>query len=336
MNLEQLRKLCFNTERFPKKVLDWIGEENLWNLWVPKRYGGLGAGLTEGLDRLYRLARIDGSLGWTVTLCAGANFFIGNLRPEIARELFGNPKNPVCFGGSGGVFGTAVKEGDDYLISGRWRYATGAPYLTHFTLNAKIMKNGKELKNADGSPLVRSFLLPKSEVGIIADWNAMGLKATATHSFEVISARVHEKYSFGYQEVYLPDPLFKVPFPIFADLTLWVNYIGMTEHFLEGAAAILPEDGVAGLLSIIERAQRDLMGLAKEMENKAAAPLVIANTEIYRIHLAAVTSVRLLTKGIMEYYPLLGIQACSEDHGLNQVFRDYFTATQHHIFTKTI
>ena len=73
---------------FRKEVLQWIEEENLWNIWVPKAFGGLECSLSDGLKTLQALARLDGSLGWTVTLCSGANFFIGNLRPEVAREVF--------------------------------------------------------------------------------------------------------------------------------------------------------------------------------------------------------------------------------------------------------
>ena len=52
------------------------------------------------------------------------------------------------------------------------------------------------------------------------------------------------------------------------------------------------------------------------------------------IHESAAGSVRSLTAAIMTVYPFLGVKASKEEHALNQVFRDYFTATQHHIFTR--
>ena len=198
---------------------------------MPKKYGGLEFTLTEGLLKLQELARIDGSLGWTVTLCSGANYFIGNLEPETAAQIFKTSK-PTILGGSGGVFGTAEKIGDDYKISGTWRYATGANYLTHFTLNAEIYENGKALLNEDGSPKIRSFILPKNDVKIVEDWNTMGLKASVTHSFEVKNVFVSKRFSFIYNEFNQPQDIFKIPFSVFADLTLWVNYVGMVQHFL--------------------------------------------------------------------------------------------------------
>src|SRR5690606_17956853 len=109
------------------------------------------------------------------------------------NAIFLNPKQPVCFGGSGGLFGVAEKKGNSYNLKGTWRYGTGAPYLTHFTLNAKITENGKELLNIDGTPKFRSFVVPAEKVRIIDDWHTMGLKATATCSFEVDNVTVPEE-----------------------------------------------------------------------------------------------------------------------------------------------
>ena len=51
------------------------------------------------------------------------------------------------------------------------------------------------------------------------------------------------------------------------------------------------------------------------------------------IHQEASESVRLLSGAMIGAYPLLGIRASSMQNPLNQIFRDYFTATQHHIFS---
>ncbi|GGW24835.1 acyl-CoA dehydrogenase [Arenibacter certesii] len=333
-NITRLRELCLNKDSFPKAVLDWIEKENFWNIWVPQKHGGLQMSLVEGLGQLKSLAKIDGSLGWTVTLCSGANFFIGNLQPAVVQEIFGVNASQICFGGSGGVFGTAEKQGDSYIISGRWHYATGADYLSHFTLNAKIMKNGTALINEDGSPMIRSFVLPKNKVQIIENWNTMGLKATVTHSFDVKEVMVNEKFSFLYNQVLLDYPIFKIPFSVFADLTLWVNYIGMAQHFLEEATAILPNEQLNKLEDTIEQADTYISGFAREIEATIANQLVCVEDSVVKIHSRAADSVQAITKSIIEVYPLLGVGASRENNQINQIFRDYFTATQHHIFTR--
>lgn len=334
-DLHRLKNLCLGNAVFPEEVLNWIAEENLWNLWVPKEYGGLELSLTKGLNILQELAKIDGSLGWTVTLCSGANYFIGNLPSDAARELFIKPHEHICLGGSGAVSGKAEKEGDYYRIFGEWRYATGSSYLSHFTLNAQIYENGKVVLDEHEKPEVRSFILPKKEVEIIKDWNTMGLKASVTNSFLVKNARLHKKFSFIYNKFYQPQDIFKIPFAIFADLTLWVNYIGMAGHFLEASKLKLKGAKVcSNFLETITESQQNLMNYCNEIEASIADNLEISEATRNIIHESAANSVRNMSKHIIEVYPLLGIRASREDHELNQLFRDYFTATQHHIFTR--
>ena len=331
--MHEIGEVCFGKEVLPKEVLQWIAKENLWNLWVPESHGGLEMSLTDGLELLRSLAQMDGSLGWTVTLCSGANFFVGNLEKTVADELFNGNNRPV-FGGSGGVFGTADKVGDGYVINGTWKYATGAPYLTHFTLNAKIRENGADVLMDDGTSMVRSFLLKKEQVEIIHDWNTMGLRATATDSFKVNSQWVDGKYSFVYNQFYLPQPIFKIPFSVFADLTLWVNYIGMAERFLKEAQLIVADKGILkDLQNILLDGIKECMGDGERIQFMVMEAQNTPEYHVEKIHQNASRSVRSLTYEIIWVFPTLGIRAGTMDHPLNQVFRDYFTATQHHIFS---
>lgn len=334
MKQQELRKQDFGKSVFPERVLNWIAQENLWNLWVPKKYGGLEKSLPEGLSKLQELARIDGSLGWTVTLCSGANYFIGNMNPQAAKQIFIDAKNPVCLGGSGGVFGTAEKNGDYYEISGKWRYATGAPYLSHFTLNAEIFENGEKIQNDDGTPKVLSFVLPKENVSIIDDWDTMGLKATTTCSFEVEKVNVHKNFSFIYNEFFQPQDIFKIPFSVFADLTLWVNYIGMAEHFLAEASYLQATGVLKDLENNISRSNQKVAQFSEEIEGKIAEGIEIDPEYMQEIHRVASDSVRGFSKNSIEIFPHLGIKAVRKNEPLQQIFSDYFTATQHHIFTK--
>ncbi|MGY5847405.1 acyl-CoA dehydrogenase family protein [Salegentibacter sp. HM20] len=333
LNLQELKQYDFRNPEFSKKLLDQISRLNLWNLWVPKSYGGLEFSFSEGLQVLQKLARIDGSLGWTITLCSGANYFIGNLKPEAAKEIFVHPSSTIL-GGSGGVFGTAEKQGGNYKISGTWKYATGAPYLSHFTLNAKITENGEVLRDENGDPKIRSFVIPSEKVEIIDDWTAMGLKASATQSFRLKDIIVPENQSFIYNEFYLPQPIFKIPFAVFADLTLWVNYIGMATHFLSEAEKLKEAQHFKKLKTLLVTANKKIAHFASAIEQTISTNESPKQGFREEIHLDAATSVKQISAAIIEIYPKLGIAACSEDHSINQIFRDYFTATQHHIFTK--
>lgn len=232
------------------KQLETIYEERWLHLFVPKEYGGLELGLIEALQIEESLAWIDGSLGWTVTLCAGANWFIGFLSPGMARQVFSDRK--VCFAGSGRPSGIAKVMESGYEVTGFWKYATGAPHATVFTANCFIEENGRLLKDQNGEPIVRSFWFKKEEVIIHKDWNTIGMMATASHSFEVKALVVQKDRTFIIDSSYrsLHHPVYQFPFLQFAETTLAVNNSGMAVCFLDQCKKIIDEKTSEGSKNI--------------------------------------------------------------------------------------
>ena len=331
MTLKQLQHKLKNSAVFSTEILTWINQQNYWNLWVPKSYGGLEKSFSEGLKTLQSLARIDGSLGWTITLCSGANFFIGNMNPQLAKELFTDKKTTVL-GGSGGVFGTAEKQGENYLLNGTWRYATGAPYLTHFTLNAKITANGFPIKDENGKEKILSFVLPKNRVEVIEDWNTMGLKATATCSFKVENVLISQKNTFIYNKFHLSQAIFKVDFSAFADLTLMINYIGMIEHYLIESKKVSSNSYLKELENLLKKSNEEVYFFAEEIEKTIQKNQKIKQDFLEKLHKTCADYILEFSVKLIKIHPLLGMKAARNNHILNQIFRDYFTATQHHNF----
>ena len=159
--------------------------------------------------------------------------FAGYIDPVFAKEVFNNKK--VCLGGSGAATGTAEVLDSGYFINGLWKYATGTPHLTHFTANCKLQKDGAPLLNDNSEPVVRSFIFKREEVFLHHDWNTMGLKATASHSFEVKDLTVGKERMFiiDAEHCTVQQPLFQYPFLQLAETTIAVNSLGMAEHFLD-------------------------------------------------------------------------------------------------------
>lgn len=333
LNINSIRQQLLNVDSFNQSILDLIHNEKWLNIWVPKQYNGLGLPFSDGLQLLQSIAKIDGSLGWFVTLCSGANYFSRNLKPETAFKLFSSQK--TCFGGSGMLGGTAEKDGDNYIINGLWHYATGAPYLTHFTLNAKIIENGKEILDENNQPLFLSFILDKSQVQLISTWKSMGMVATSSHSFEVKNQIVHQDYSFIYNHFYSDDLVEKVPFRIFADLTLLANYLGMAEHFLEKSLEISTELQ-SSFETFLKKSTLEYIDYAKKVEVLLKENSTISEVLETEIHSFGTETVSVITKHIIDIYPHIGIKASKINEEINQIFRDYFTATQHRNFRQTI
>ncbi|MFN8114810.1 MAG: hypothetical protein U0W65_01770 [Bacteroidia bacterium] len=308
------KALLLNVEEFPKEIMQLVHRKKWLLIWVSKEFNGLDASFSKGLKLLYHLAKTDGSLGWFVTLCSGANYFSKNLKPNIAKEIFSTKH--VCLGGSGMVTGTAKAiDKNNFILNGTWKYATGAPHLTHFTLNA----------NVDNE--IVSFVVPKDKVTIIPDWQSMGMRATNTFSFQLKDVVVSKKYSFRYNKFYIQDNSSGIPFTVFADLTLLVNYIGMAHHFAECVSDKQMQEFCESIL-------KQTMTIAKEIENTITNKKALSTERMLQIHSFGEDAVTDLCNYFIGAYTKAGVEASKTSSPINQIFRDFFTATQHANFRK--
>lgn len=317
-----------------------------FKIWVPKVCGGLQLSLPEGLRLLEELAYLDGSLSWTVTLCSGANMFAGFIDLDFSQEVF--KQREVCLGGSGRVAGRAVWDGVSYTISGQWPYATGAPHLSHFTLNAYIYHGDEQQFDADGNPMFRSFFVPKEDVLIHDDWDTFGLESTASHSFSLMNYRVDAKYSFQLETSLreVDEPLFRIPFRPFADVTLLVNYLGMYRRFVDLAHKYFFEKSKNPIwettysksrFALLDECQNQLIldqnkvnTLVDAIWSRALVDVVDENDPlVVELYSTARSIVKAMRKAVIDVFPLLGIRAAQREEELNIVFRNIFTATQH-------
>ena len=328
--------------------LDLVYTYNWFNIWVAKEYNGLNLSLMDGFKLIKNLAYYDGGFAWTVTLCSGANMFAGFINPSLAKEVFANPK--VCFGGSGRASGKAIFDGDKYHLTGVWQYATGAPHLTHFTLNAFIYDGEIQRVNIQGEPVIYSFFVPKEDVLVHYDWDTFGLECTASHSFSLDNVAVDKAYAFeltpSNREV--DSTLYKIPFMTFAELTLLPNYLGMYKRFLDLVEKYFFDKSKnpdwADKYSKNRFRQLDrYQQLAEKNEQKAETLVqqlweqVSVDTENISTELLAEIAsesrrmVREIREAVTLLFPLVGISGAQKDNELNIVFRNIFTATQHNL-----
>src|SRR5471032_1115064 len=176
---------------------------------APQASGGAELPLPEVVRLEEAVAAIDGSVGWVLTLCAGAGWFAGFLTPDLAREIIGTRR--VCLG------------------------ASGAPMATHFTLNAVLRVDGQPLLDEHGAPRIRAFLVPAAQVQLIPSWNSIGMRASASHSYRVDEAWVSKEHGFTISaaSAYADGPLYRYPFYSLAYVTLAANVAGMASHFMQ-------------------------------------------------------------------------------------------------------
>jgi indole-3-acetate monooxygenase len=325
---EQLQQL------HPQQVA-LIYQQQWLNLYVPTQYGGQALTLQQGLNVEEAIAWADGSVGWTVTLCSGANWFVGFLAPELAQDIFRDEK--VCLAGSGRSTGIATDFGDYYTITGYWNYATGAFMATAFTANCVIEKDGIQVKNEDGSALIKSFVFLKDEVMLHQTWKTIGMIATGSNSFEVYKLIVPKNRAFtiDVHAAVIDAPIYHYPFQQFAEATLAVNSSGMAMRFLD---LCKPADINPGILSL-EKWTGAVSQLQTARNNFYEAihrswQCHLKSTSISIDLLGAVTSTSRALAAISldvtdKLYPLCGMAAANPATEINRLWRNLHTASQH-------
>ena len=332
------------------ELLELVYEERWFLLFVPETNGGTGLSLPQAVRLEEALSWADGSLGWVITLCAGAGWFSGFLPKEVRAAIFSDRK--ACLAGSGAPTGKAVYINGEYVVNGSWKYASGALHATAFTANCFVEQNGEVLRREDGSPLVRSFVFKKEEVEIKRSWDAMGMVATGSHSFDVLQQKIPEARCFIIEPEYavLDHPVYQYPFLPFAEVTLAVNMSGMAVHFMDLCAVLFAEKIQSGHMA---QAHAEIMSLALR---NAQSGLMERRRVFYdalevswsicgggeAIPMAVLEGVQKTSHELADYarqavdelYPFCGLSAAYHSSEINRVWRDIHTAGQHSLFLR--
>lgn len=313
---------------------------------APRASGGSEMPLPDVVRLEEAVASVDGSMGWVLTLCAGAGWFTGFLPPELASSIVGTRR--VCLGGSGAPTGYADREGDGYRITGRWDYASGAPMATHFTLNAVLRENGQPLLDEYGAPRIRAFLVPTAQVEIVASWGSIGMRASASHSYRIDAQWVSKGHGFTIspEAATAHGPLYRYPFYSLAFVTLTANVAGMASHFMQLARTcishrrhavknmpLLEVPAVAALLQekaqAIAAARTRFYDVLDRSWALVAAGSALSPQDMLSVQECSLALVAASRAAVNQLYPYCGLYAAHKDNAINRVWRDFHTASQH-------
>jgi len=315
---------------------------------APRALGGAELALPDVVRLEESIAAVDGSMGWTLTLCAGAGWFAGFLPPHLARAVLATKR--VCLAGSGAPTGYADAEGEGYRIDGHWDYASGAPMATHFTFNAILREHGQPLRDAAGNPRIKAFVVPAALVEIVPNWRSIGLRATASHGYRVRGQWIHRDHGFDID----PDkareqgPLYRFPFLAFAFVTLSANVAGMAGHFIELAAESMthrrnrfsglgePLIEVPAVQAVLASCRAAFDGARERFYERLDASWVrvlaegrVAEEDAAELQALSMAWVAASRHAVDTLYPYCGLYAAREDSPINRVWRDFHTASQH-------
>jgi hypothetical protein len=316
--IEEYQQLYLNEDKLEKCY-----QEKWFKLFVPKSYGGLELSMEDGCRKLMEIAEIQGGLGWTVNLGAGANWFSGFFEDEVAKVLF-SPKKAVI-AGSGFANGEWKATSQGYKITGEWSKCTGANHATLFSLIAN---------NNNQEP--RIFVVPKEKVQLSEEkWPIMGMRNSSSFGITLDEVEVPIGYDFQIN-VIKNNPnygVFHIPFQSFARLCMSASYLGvincLVNHCLKDLRKPLVVEIIEDqLMPLIQTAEQKLYEVANQVESLSLAENYSEEAE-QNMRKELGGNNMYIFEVVQSLFLAGGLPFIEEDKLVHWAYRDVLTAVQH-------
>jgi indole-3-acetate monooxygenase len=183
----------------PSDIVAALHEARLFRLMLPRSIGGDELHLKTLAEVIEIVARADASTAWCLGQAAGCAMAAAFLKPEAARRLFGSADAVLAWGA--GIQGKAVAVEGGYRVTGKWMFASGCANATLLGGHSYVFEaDGTPRKRADGRQVDRTALFDVSKARIDDMWYTLGLRGTASYTYEVQDLFVPEDETVDREE----------------------------------------------------------------------------------------------------------------------------------------
>jgi len=185
--IKPVRARYDQTEDFPWEIVEVFAQSDIFGLFIPQDYGGLGGGILEMAIATEELSRVCGGIALAFAATALATFPIllfgsesqkSKYLPDIAagKRLAAFALTEPEAGSDAGAVKTAAKrEGDGYILNGTKQWITNGGEAEIYTVIAATDKSR-------GSRGLSAFILEKGTQGFSfgKKENKLGIKGSTT------------------------------------------------------------------------------------------------------------------------------------------------------------
>ncbi|MEH6994837.1 acyl-CoA dehydrogenase family protein [Neobacillus drentensis] len=343
--------------RIPEGTIEALNEAGLFNLTIPKSFGGHQVNIRTFIDVNSEIARGNGSAGWVTTLTNVCNWLVATLFPkDVQQEVFGEGNARTCGVLEPRKCEVRRVEGGYVIEYGFWGFGSGSLHANWAALGIPIVdENGTIIDNG-------LAVLPMKDVEIKDDWYTTGLRGSGSNSLEVrnifvperrvasVSKAIHGEYQSGYSK---EETLYHSALVPVLALVLLSPPLGMAraalEIFLEKlpnrkiqytwhnsqAEATVTHLKVAEAAMKIDSALLHVYRAADDIDRFAASGEYMDFHNRARVRMDSGHAVRLCWEAIDILASESGGGLIAENNLLSQIIRDARGATNHGVIVPT-
>ena len=156
------------TGTMPAASIEAMRDAGVLRMLTPPACGGARTSLADAVEAIAEIARADSSAGWLTMILGCSDHLVGLFDPRAQAEIYADgPDTSVC-----AVFApmaTAERISGGWRIAGRWMPSSGCRHARWALLG---------FSDDDGGH--RFALVPVSQLEILATWDVLGVRATAS------------------------------------------------------------------------------------------------------------------------------------------------------------
>jgi indole-3-acetate monooxygenase len=178
----------------PEEILSALHGARMFRMLLPRWCDGGELDPATFLQVIEEIAKADASTAWCIGQASGTAMAAAYLKPEVARDVFGDPCAVVASGPSNGI---AVAVDGGYRVTGSWLFASGAKHATWLGGHCFVHEaEGTPRLDPNGNPVERTVLFPKEQAQFTDIWHVMGLNGTGSDQYAVQDLFVPHDYSY--------------------------------------------------------------------------------------------------------------------------------------------
>lgn len=170
-----VEKAAYETDqnrRVSDAVLDACAEAGLFQILVPKVYGGHELNYSTMASVVYEFARHCTSTAWVVSFYIGHNFLHALWPKEFQDEAFADAPFSFTPGTIAPNFKLTPVDGG-YIANGLSQWNSGSSRCDWFMNSGLVIVDGKPAG-------AKTFMVPAADIEIIDNWDMAGMRGTAS------------------------------------------------------------------------------------------------------------------------------------------------------------